>query len=51
MGLNKREYTDNETVITAENMNEIQDSILALEDGLLAIERQIATGIIEARVG
>lgn len=31
MGLVKRTYTDNVTVITAENLNDIQDSIIALE--------------------
>lgn len=31
MALEKREYTDGETVITAENMNAIQDAIIALE--------------------
>ena len=48
MGLEKRIYTDQETVITAENMNDIQDAILDLEDGLRNIESQIASGIIEA---
>lgn len=33
MGLTKRTYIDQETVITADNMNDIQDSIIALEDG------------------
>ena len=36
MGLIKRTYTDKETVITADNMNDIQDSIIALEDGVLS---------------
>ena len=31
MSLVKREYTDKETVITAENMNDIQDAVIALE--------------------
>ena len=31
MGLMKRVYTDQETLITAENLNEIQDAIIALE--------------------
>ena len=38
MGLFKRTYTDRETVITAENLNEIQDAILALEDGLFSVD-------------
>lgn len=33
MGLIKRTYTDQETVITAENLNDIQDAIIALENG------------------
>ena len=32
MGLIKREYTDNETLITAENLNAIQDSVIYLEN-------------------
>ena len=31
MALTKRNYVSGETVITAENLNEIQDSIIALE--------------------
>lgn len=31
--LTKRVYTDKETVITAENLNDIQDAIIALEKG------------------
>ena len=38
MALIKREYTDRETVITAENLNAIQDAIIALEDGLLTVD-------------
>ncbi len=38
MSLVKREYTDRETVITAENLNAIQDAIIALEDGLLTVD-------------
>ena len=29
MGLNKRTYTDQVTVITAENLNDIQDEVIA----------------------
>lgn len=32
MGLTKQTYTDNVTVITAENLNDIQDAIIALEN-------------------
>lgn len=38
MGLKKKEYKDQETVITAENLNDIQDAILELEDGLFSID-------------
>ena len=38
MGLKKRLYTDRETLITAENMNDMQDAIIALEDGLFTID-------------
>ena len=34
MGLTKRTYTDKETVITADNLNDIQYSVIALEDGV-----------------
>ena len=32
MALTKVTYTDDETVITAQNLNDIQDSIIELED-------------------
>ena len=38
MALVKRVYTDTETVITAENLNDIQDAVIALEDGLFVVE-------------
>ena len=38
MALRRRNYTDNETVITAENLNDIQDAILELEGGLFAMD-------------
>lgn len=38
MALVKQEYTDRETIITAKNMNDIQDAILELEEGLFAVE-------------
>lgn len=34
--LEKRVYTDRETVITADNLNDIQDSVIALESGVVA---------------
>lgn len=38
MALIKREYTDTETVITAENLNDIQDAVIALEEGLFTVD-------------
>ena len=38
MSFRKREYTDEETLITAKNLNDIQDAIIELEGGLFAIE-------------
>ena len=34
MGLNKRTYTDQVTVITAENLNAIQDAIIENEEAI-----------------
>ena len=42
MALVKRVYTDTETVITAENLNDIQDAIIALEEEKGALEAAIA---------
>lgn len=38
MGLNKRLYIEQETLITAENLNSIQDAIIALEAGLFSVD-------------
>lgn len=38
MPLIKRNYIDGETVITAQNLNDIQDAILSLEDGLFVMD-------------
>ena len=46
MGFVKREYTHRETVITAENLNAIQDAILALEDGLFSIDNDKSGEVI-----
>ena len=43
MALNKREYTDQETVITAENLNDIQDEIIANAAAISSQSSQIAT--------
>ena len=44
MALRKRNYTDEETLITAQNLNDIQDAILDLEDGLFAMDN-VQSGI------
>ena len=46
VGLYKRNYTDKETVITAENLNEIQDAILDLEDGLFSVDNDKSGDVI-----
>lgn len=46
MGLKKRNYIDRETVITAENLNEIQDAILTLEDGLFSVDNDKSGEVI-----
>ena len=46
MALRKRVYTDEETIITAENLNDIQDAILELEDGLFSIDNNKSGEII-----
>ena len=46
MGLRKREYTDRETIITAQSMNEIQDAILELEDGLFSVDNDKSGNVI-----
>ena len=38
MALTKRHYTDEETLITAKNLNDIQDAVIALEDGLFTVD-------------
>lgn len=46
MALIKREYTEQETTITAENLNDIQDAVIALEDGLFSVENDKSGEII-----
>ena len=46
MALIKREYKDQETVITAENLNDIQDAVIALEDGLFSIDNDKSGEVI-----
>lgn len=40
MAFIKRNYTDEETLITAQNLNDIQDSILELEAGLFSMDNE-----------
>ena len=46
MPLIKRNYTDGETVITAQNLNDIQDAVLALEDGLFVMDNDKSGEVI-----
>lgn len=46
MAFIRRDYKDQETVITAENMNDIQDAILALEDGLFSVNNEKSGDVI-----
>lgn len=46
MSFAKVEYKDHETVITADNMNDIQDAILDLEDGLFSIDNDKSGEVI-----
>ena len=40
MAFTKRHYTDKETIITAKNMNDIQDAIIMLEGGLFTVDNE-----------
>ena len=44
--LDKVTYTDQETVISAKNMNDIQDAILALDDGLFSVDNDKSGEVI-----
>lgn len=46
MGLRKREYIHEETLITAENLNDIQDAVIALEDGLFSVDNTVSGEVI-----
>ena len=46
MALDKVEYTEKQTIITAQNLNDIQDAIIALEE----TTERLAVGIIPATV-
>ena len=46
MGLIKRVYKDKETIITADNLNDIQDAVIALEDGLFSVDNDKSGEVI-----
>ena len=50
MGLNKRTYTDQVTVITAENLNEIQDAIIAAENTLAGMDTKPLTDLLKSEI-
>ena len=52
LALQKREYIDGETVITAKNMNDIQDEVIANREAIEALQSQAETqtGIVNASV-
>lgn len=43
MALTKREYVEGQTIITAQNLNDIQDAILDLEDTTSALDPSSST--------
>ena len=46
MALIKRNYIDEETLITAQNLNDIQDAVMALEDGLFTVDDDKSGSVI-----
>ena len=46
MGLRKRVYKDKETIVTADNLNDIQDAVIALEDGLFSVDNDKSGEVI-----
>ena len=46
MALEKRHYTDQETVITAKNLNDIQDAVIALEENSFSIDNEKSGEVI-----
>lgn len=47
MSLKKVDYIDQETIITAENMNDIQDAVIELESAVEQIETKIVQATVE----
>ena len=50
MALNKRQYTDGQTIITAANLNEIQDCIIALEGNYVPKTRTVAGKALSSNI-
>ena len=50
MGLNKRQYTDGTTIITAANLNEIQDCIIALEGNYVPKTRTVNSKALSSNI-
>ena len=50
MALNKRQYTDGTTIITAANLNEIQDCIIALEGNYVPKTRTVAGKALSSNI-
>ena len=50
MSLNKRTYTDQVTVITAENLNEIQDAIIAAENTLAGMDSKALSDLLKSEI-
>ena len=50
MGLNKRQYTDGQTIITAANLNEIQDCIIAIEGSYVPKTRTVNSKALSSNI-
>lgn len=50
MALNKRQYVDGQTVITAANLNEIQDCIITLENNYVPKTRTVAGKALSSNI-
>lgn len=50
MALNKRQYTDGQTIITAANLNEIQDCIITLEGNYVPKTRTVAGKALSSNI-
>ena len=50
MALNKRQYTDGQTIITAANLNEIQDCIIAIEGNYVPKTRTVAGKALSSNI-